>query len=97
MGYRRPHHRRAHIRTNSDGSKSYVHESEVKGHDTERKNQSSSSSGASTGSWLDELLATVAFAGLALFILGLILRWDEALWYLVLFVISLVLILVRNK
>lgn len=61
------------------------------------KNQTSGSSGGSAGSWFDELLATVAFAGLSLFILGLILHWDEALWYLVLFVISIVLILVRNK
>lgn len=37
MGYRRPHHRRAYTRTNSDGSKSYVRESEVKGHVTESK------------------------------------------------------------
>ena len=32
MGYRRPHHRRAHTRTNADGSKSYVKECDVKGH-----------------------------------------------------------------
>ena len=95
MGYRRPHHRRAHTRTNADGSKSYVKESEVKGHDYEKKSQYTSSTSSDSG--LDGLLATIALAGFLLFILGALLRWDNVLWFFVIFIVSLVWFIVRNK
>lgn len=47
MGYRRSHQRRAHMRTNADGSKSYVKESHVKGHEVRKYRNYSSSSGYS--------------------------------------------------
>ena len=96
MGYRRPHHRRGHIRTNPDGSKSYVKESDVKGHDYNRKPQHTSSN-SSIGNGFDELLATISIACLILFILGTLLRWDDTLWYFVVFIVSLVWSIVRNK
>lgn len=94
MGYRRPHHRRAHTRTNADGSKSYVRESDVKGHNYEKEKGHSYSS---SGDGLGELFATVAFAGFILFILGLLLRWDDTLWFLGVFAVSLLLMYIRNK
>ena len=96
MGYRRPHHRRAHTRTNADGSKSYVKETDVKGHDYNREAQYNYSN-SSSGSGFDELLALVAAACFILFILGSLLRWDDVLWYFVIFVASLIWFIVRNK
>lgn len=45
----------------------------------------------------DELLATVAVAGFSLFVLGAILRWENILLFLVVFIISLVWFIIRNK
>ena len=94
MGYRKPHHRRAHTRTNADGSKSYVRETNVKGHDYEKEAECSHS--ASGDGW-GEILATFALAGFILFILGLLLRWDNILLFFGVFVVSLLLMCVRNK
>ncbi|MEE1078927.1 MAG: hypothetical protein UIC64_07735 [Agathobacter sp.] len=95
MGYRRPHHRRAHTRTNSDGSKSHVKECEVKGHNYDKKNQTSFYSGSDMNA-LDELLLTIAFVCFILFVLGLLLGWEDALTYFVLFLITLVFIWIRK-
>ena len=47
--------------------------------------------------WLDELLLTVAFAGLVLFLLGFLLWWDDTIWYIVIFIVSLALYIARRK
>ena len=94
MRYRRPHHRKAHTRTNADGSKSHVRESDVKGHDYEKEKEHTYSG---SGDGLGELLATFAFAGFILFVLGLILRWDDTLWFLVVFMVSLLLMFIQNR
>ncbi|MBQ8894920.1 MAG: hypothetical protein IJ043_11015 [Clostridia bacterium] len=73
-----------------------MRESDVKGHNYERKIQYSYSSGRS-GDALDELLAIVSFAGFILFVLGLILRWEDTLWYIAVFLIPLVLLYVQHK
>ena len=96
MGYRRPHHRRAHTRTNTDGSKSYVKETDVKGHNYNRKPRYNFSN-SSSGNGFDELLATIAVAGFILFILGVLLRWDDVVWYFLIFIVSLIWFIVRNK
>lgn len=45
----------------------------------------------------DELLITVAVADLILFLLGAILRWDDVLTFLIIFIISLTWYIIRNK
>ena len=50
-----------------------------------------------TSNGFDELLATVAVAGFILFILGALLRWENILLYLVVFLVSLVWFIIRNK
>ena len=96
MGYRRPHHRRAHTRINADGSKSYVKETDVKGHNYNNKPHYNYSNSTSSN-WFDELLATIALAGFILFILGGLLRWDDVLWYFLIFIVSLIWVIIRNK
>ena len=96
MGYRRPHHRRAHIRTNSDGSKSYVKDADVKGHRFERQNKRMDTS-ERNGGGVDELLATIALACLLLFFLGVILGWDDTIWYFVGFLLSGFVMFMRKK
>ena len=97
MSYRRPHHRRSHIRTNADGSKSFVKETDVKGHNYERGNKDSYNGSTHTGDALDELLAIVALAGFILLVLGVILCWEETLWYILVCVIPLALLYIRHK
>ncbi len=100
MGYRRPHHRRAHTRTNSDGSKSYVSKAFVRGHKY-NKEETSYPNEEQTHN-VDNPLGGIAFLiGLAcfiLFILGLLLRWDgvDLLIYAVIFIICLV-VFVKQK
>ena len=45
----------------------------------------------------DELLITVAVADLILFLLGAILRWEDVLTYLIIFIVSLTWYIIRNK
>lgn len=98
MGYRRPHHRRAHTRTNADGSKSYVRETDVKGHEYERESQRSySSSDGNLSSGLDGLLILLAISGSILFVLGSLLGWDDTFWYAGLAAVSIVFSLLRQK
>ena len=94
MSYRRPHHRRAHIRTNSDGSKSYVSKAFVRGHKY-NKEETYYSNDKQTHN-VDNPLGGVAFligvACLILFLLGLILGWGgvDLLIYAIIFIICLV-------
>ena len=93
MGYRRPHHRRAHTRTNADGSKSYVRETDVKGYGCGKEKEHTYSG---SGDGFGELLATIALAGFFLFVLGLLLRWDDTLWFLAVCAVSLLLMFIRK-
>ena len=94
MGYRKSHHRRAHTRTNANGSQSYVRDTEVKGHNCRSEKQRSNSYESNS---VDEWLATLAFAGFTLFILGLILRWDDTVFFLMVFIIPALILLMKNK
>ena len=96
MGYRRAHHRRAHTRINSDGSKSYVKEAYVKGHEFNRKPQYNYSN-TSDGNWFDEFLMLLAASCLFLFYVGSLLMWEDTLWYLVVFILSGAWFFARNK
>lgn len=98
MGYRRPHHRRSHTRTNADGSKSYVKASDVKGHNYNKKTEHYSSSSSSNDyDGLDKILFYISLACFICFILGLILRWSDALWYLLIFLPTHFWLYKRNK
>ena len=98
MGYRRPHHRRAHTRTNADGSKSYVSESDVKGHRYNKKAQYSYSSSSSNNyDTLDEILYYALISSLICFILGALLHWSGFLWCLLIFAIAHFWLYKRNK
>ena len=60
MSYRHSHQRKAHMRTNADGSKSYVKESHVKGHEVNRqRNPSYTGSYSCSDNWLLWLLFVV--------------------------------------
>lgn len=97
MGYRRPHHRRAHTRTNADGSKSYVKECDVKGHNYNgNTDKYYSRSHNDEYDVLDGILFLVSISGLILFVLGLILHWSDTLWYLLILVGSLLWLIKRN-
>lgn len=98
MGYRRPHHRRAHTRTNSDGSKSYVKETDVKGHDYKENHQRETYiSYSGDENIIDGFLGLLLLACIILFVLGLLLRWDDTLWYFVIGLVSFLLLYLRNK
>lgn len=100
MGYRRPHHRRAHTRTNSDGSKSSVSESFVKGHNYDRKMESKSQSCGTTseGGLLSAILLLFGGACFILCWLGILLGWDsgEVLFYGCGFLVSLIVFFVLS-
>ena len=98
MGYRRSHHRRAHMRTNADGSKSYVKESNVKGHSYNKNAKKLySSSHSDEYDIVENILFYVSLACFILFLLGIILRWTDALWFLLIFLISFFWLIRRKK
>ena len=99
MGYRRPHHRRAHTRINADGSKSYVKASDVKGHNYNKNIETISYSTSDSNEYdvLDKILFYLSLACFICFILGIILRWSDVLWYLLIFAVAHFWLCKRNK
>lgn len=102
MGYRRPHSRRAHMRTNSDGSKSYVSQSYVKGHEYNRKNEVTNFSTNRSYTLIEFVVSIVTLIGLSsliLLLLGWFLMWEtlELLMYGGIFVVCLIIVVVLGK
>lgn len=99
MGYRRSHYRRAHTRTNQDGSKSYVKDSYVQGHEYNKKEDFSNiySTASAKESFLS-ILILIWLSSVVLSWLGIFLDWDGVGWYSIIGIISFVIVLLScNK
>ena len=85
-----------HYSTNSARNNLFEQNVEVRTHDKNTPAKHNHTSRHTTNGF-DELLATVAAAGFILFILGALLRWEDILFYLVVFIVSLIWFIIRNK
>lgn len=85
-----------HYRTNNDGSNQFGQNVDIQTHNEESPTGQNRTS-RRTVNGFDELLATVAVAGFILFILGALLCWEDILLYLVIFIVSLIWFIIRNK
>jgi hypothetical protein len=85
-----------HYSTNNKGNNLFEQNALVKAHNENIPTKSNQTS-RHTANGFEELLATVAVAGLTLFILGALLRWEDILLYFVVFIVSLIWFIIRNK
>ena len=85
-----------HYSTNSERNNQFEQNDEVWTHDKNTPTKHNHTSRHAVNGF-DELLATVAVAGFILFILGALLRWEDILLYLVVFMVSLIWFIIRNK
>lgn len=81
----------------SGGQNHYESQNESTIHSNYTKNRPTYSAESRGGSVLDTLLLLLSMAGFILFILGALLRWEDVLWYFLIFIVSFVLFVIRNK
>lgn len=99
MGYRRAHRRRAHTRTNQDGSESYVKESYVQGHQYNRKKFFFDITGAADAkTQFLAILVLIWISSIILTWIGIFFDLEGIGWYSIVGFISLVIVLLScNK